>query len=689
MRFKRYQSALQRIWRYFSTTEPDTVTCEKCIDEPEEIASARKAAVDSIQTVALSGEVNKINVCLETAIPSLTSACKRVEPDFLHLGRELQQVYAEATGLTELTVAAMNACGVSSSEAYLDRILSMARDTLSRQKQSHLGVGRGLSLLDRITTQLEKLDGLSDTIRNIAKSLKMVGLNVSIESSRYDEARDMFMKLSEDIKALSNTVFSVAASICGDAESARQRIQSVREEILETRGKFAALATNAEETIENTAPQVERIIHLSMEVMNKTGRQTGQISTQVGNVVVGIQIHDSISQRIAHIADSLEEILTLVNTEGNLDSEDKSDIDTRHLGGAYAIACLQVAQLSRLAEEVASVRETTLRAFHGIDGIVNDILEDMRSVGGAETTDPADSVPGNRSALFALKSALKGLSGLIGSGELRLNRIKEAITQSTDTVDRLSSHMVTVRDINFDIHLKALNAIVKSIKLGRRGRSIEVLVHEIKVLADRSNAFVADVQSIIDTIGNDTEALKKQALKSRDGEDANQDLQSFIQSFTDACASYDRHAQSVTGLGQGLKKALGEVVNRLRFMEAFEEELARNLGELNKLKELLHPYAKDGQGADAFDSDKIAQRYTMDKERMIHSRVFAFEEDEAIEVHPVNDLSFHSEISEEDQLSKGEGEGGISVLDSVVSGIGESKKVQNKEETLGDNVELF
>ena len=66
-----------------------------------------------------------------------------------------------------------------------------------------------------ICEHLRHLYGLTGALNRIAKALKMVPININIESCRADESRDSFSVLSKEIRELSDTVASLARTLRG------------------------------------------------------------------------------------------------------------------------------------------------------------------------------------------------------------------------------------------------------------------------------------------------------------------------------------------------------------------------------------------------------------------------------------------------------------------------------------------
>jgi methyl-accepting chemotaxis protein len=540
----------------------------------------------------------------------LLDSCQKVEPDFLELGNRLQAVHTQANELTRMTLESAQGKSGEDNADILNDIVGNAQQALIRLRTSHDKMAGSVLKIAEVIQLLAKLNSTACALNHISKMLKMVGLNISVESARDEEARQSFQLLAEEIKGVAGTVSKASAAMRDDAENVGRHLAGAGEQIDHNLKQLETLAQSADASLKAAAPKAQSVYDLSRDAIRKAGVQAERISSRVGQIVVGIQIHDNISQRVDHIAKSLLEINAIAGAVGSGSGE---TVEGENLGAAYAVFKLQDTQLEHLISEIKGVGQSSIEAFDTISAIVDEIVADLDH-------DAADHRPkaDGSDPVKALKSVLTSLQALLGQGAQRVALLRSAVETSTEASERLKEHLVHIRDINFDIHLKALNALVRSNRLGAKGRAIGALVQEIKELAVQSDDFVLEVEAIISDVNGIIDGLRGDFLADGKDDDGHESIDVGIQRFSAACRASADSALDLCRLGTILKSDLQDVASKLAFLDRFDEALSSQRRDLEQWAEQLSPWADSAAATRLFDESRIAQRYTMDQERRIH-----------------------------------------------------------------------
>jgi len=560
-----------------------------------------QAGICCKQTMAQLGNA------LDAAAESLRRRLAQAEPAFIDLGHRLASLHERAGQLTDLTTQALEGLGSSDDEGILGQLTESTEAATSALQAGQDRLGANLEPLGRMVELLAKLERLTATIKSVAKALKMVGLNLNVECARSTTSQEMFNVLVTQIKALSAEVDQVAMAIAADADQARRDLSLVQTETANGLDHLKGLSGVAAIAVQDTMAQIGQLMALSRQAMDASRTGASDIGLQVGQVVMGIQVHDSLSQRVAHIGHALTDARELALRNHIAD-----------LAGAGALVSLQVAQLKDVIAEIQTVGDRTYEAF-------NQLHHSVCTVAGGLGQNPAAatgalSLAAHHNPTATLQRALGQIQDLLDQGQHAVDRMSRATADANTTVARLADHMAHVKKINFDIHLKALNAIIHAERLGTEGRAIEVLVQEMKELATRSNGFVADVLALIASITETGQELETRIAAGSDV-DLGDQLAQALAGFDQTCHRFNGASCQALSLSQELTADILATRDGMHFMAALAKDLEPDLAVLEKTRTGLEAYGVPDQALPV-EVQSLLTRYTMDSERHVHAAVF-------------------------------------------------------------------
>jgi len=549
----------------------------------------------------------------------LTELCGQTENDFLDLGGRLQTIQAEARQLTQTIVAMLSEEQDASIRGALRAIENHAAGAIDEVKTHRQHLAADLDGLHRIQADLAALHLQNQQFKVVAKNLKMVGLAISIESARSHAAAEAFQALAEEIAQLSRTVYSAVGHIGEDTQTAQRVLDTVHADISARMSHLETLMADAQASVRSALDQVACFMNLTMDALDRIGEQSLQIDQQVGRLVVGVQIHDNISQRAAHIQEALDEAEQIMN--GTLgDSLPQTSMQAM-LGRVYGIVRLQMAQVQTICEDVAAVREESRSALGALQTAVGAVTR-AEALDTLEI-DAAYPVAGSRARhpVTVLTQELERLTGLFDEGTAQIRRLAEARKETGQTVARMNTHIDQVRDINFDIRLKALNAVIRSSRLGDAGRAIAAIVNEMKALAEQSNTTIGAVTDIMARIAEASRSIRsvESAGDDRGGADgAGALLRRGIEGFSIACATFKTESRQVLGMGQRLEQRIAEGQAHLGFFDTLADGGQAQRSRLAEVQNMLQPFAEAASDDWQAEERRIMARYTMDREREAH-----------------------------------------------------------------------
>ena len=659
---------------------------------------------------SLSAEfVQEIANGLSSFIVDQEKALEDAESRFLQLGQEMQSLYRETSGLTQHIQDSAELIGGSGDDNVLSRLGQSVSGSLTTLEDCQKDVGVCLQRVEAVGKRFKEFYHMSPVLEKIAMFLRVIGLNISIECSRSREASELFMINAHEIKKFAESVIEITEKIREDSQNARTNLITMRGKIVVGQKQMQNLADSATRIVQEAFQKIEDLMNISLNAMEQASLRSQKISREIGEIVMGIQFHDNMNQRIEHIHEALSELAS--NCESDTFSAEPEEKKTEKMAEARIIIALQSGQIREIISKIEEVDQQHRGAFTKIGNEVEGLAGMLVSLTSGNAQGPHSSFKpvGGDDPFATLQSAVFDLKQLLGHGREQFVQIQKIGLHTSATASQLLNHIDQVRVVSFKTHMQSLNSIIKADQLGEKGRTIEVLANEIKTLSDQSAIFVADVGKIHTFISKSIDTLQTQTVEDASG--SRFDTISLDREVEESTKAYEQFIGNSTTALQNAG-ALGDEISQtssgLDFLPELAEALRENLGQLDELVERLTPWA--GEMSDEFESDtsRLAERYTMAQERIVHQQLFAGSESDNVDDN-VDDLEmFDSDVvpdkpeaiddSELDELElfvedndSNESEAGAITDDELPEPQAEeaAKSKSNDEDDLGDNIELF
>lgn len=574
------------------------------------------------------------------------------EPQFLNLGNNLQEIFSGAEDLTNITRKTAMLIDGESNDNMLGNIGEFSRESLSKLNTCREDVTNVLPKVETCSSNLKLLADMCPVIKTIAKKLNIVALHISMESSRSKECEDMFSFFVQEIKQLANKVHEISLKIRDDSEKAKKNQIADFSSITDRKDKLNSLADNAHRSVEDNVHYMEDLIHVALKTMRRSEIHSKKISTQVSEVVVAIQFHDIARQQIEHIVKTLEEIGSFFN-ENRSDGPDSNGNQSKSLAKTCLVLSLQVDQLRQVTKEIHDAHKKIQRSFHEIGNEVEVLVKGM--IGLSENTDGA-RYSGN--PFEQLISGLIQLNKIITQGKEMARMIDSNLKSSAKTAEDLATHLIDMEDISMDLHIKAINALIMSKRLGQQGKTLSILAEDVTEVSLDSNVFVLDVVEILKVIGSLSSNISCLSIEKDNNPDEKSSYQDNLSNSIDMISDVyndfiQKSAQSVEG-SKMLRKKIFQIESELEFLTKMEKTLSGQQDSLNSIIENITPFIKRDSIASS-ELEHLHKLYTMEIERGIHNR--------ALKKEPI----FAENIN------------------------GKDLKIpyKDKEDNLGDNIDLF
>ncbi len=598
---------------------------------------------------------------LSVIAAALETISKESEPSFLKVGNKLQTIYQGAIDLTTHTFEAVKIITGESQGGLLSKSEMLVKQSLENIKNCQATAEKNFYLAKdhacEVNEHLGKSFTLCEALKTTAKYLRVVSLQMRIECSRTSRSMEMFSVVAEEIGVLSDRFMETAEKISNDSEGAQQSQVSVEKETSESLQQLLQLSEDAEKTIQLSMNKIEQAIGLSVKTLEYAGERSRKISEHVGEIVMGIQFHDNMRQRIEHItktfADAEKDYYEFISSCNPL-GESKVPAAT------CVILELQKTQLENTVSEINRVYDRSTKACLEIGDEVNSLMQGLSNLeNGIISLSSGQPMQQFDDPFESLRSGIQDIDRLIRHGFGLLESIHQTAKQASRAVASLSSHTETVRKLSFETRLTSINAMIKAKQLGQTGMALDRLVKEAGSVSVQSDIFVADIEKIQNLILASAGLLNSHLQEKGSSEEMQQSLNSVLNEISHGSAQFREKSHSAVKIADMLQKTLFETKSDFEFLRTLASRIDNHRQQLQEIGRALDLGSGLKTKLTYEEMEDIRKRYTIREERNVHKKFF-----------------------EQTGISMETGEKDSNVNDGFVKEVME-------DDGFGDNVELF
>ena len=476
--------------------------------------------------------------------------------------------------------------------------------------------GESKALADLVTLNraiAERICGLLESSRTIT----VLVFNVKIEAASLSDT-------GEDMRSFVEGLHGLA-----------QRAQQALNEYQLTHGKLYDLLHASSETQKSFQDSHQaRLLSIAAEIASSVsavgdrrreiagplleiGAQSQRVGAQIGSCVVALQVGDSTRQRIEHVHAAL-----------NI-AADGLEADAAHrmwaeCGGAAAaeargaivadISRLQSLQLGATLHDFTEEVDTISASLQGLLADADDLAKRGQALFGAGGGE-------SDSFLETLEHRLEAARAIIDECRRARAIVDRAASAVSATMGDLERRTAGLTEIIIDVTMIGTNALLKSSRLGDRGKGLSVIAQELRTYAARIvegiehlPAALREVTAFVEQFSEAGRAHGADHLIALD-----ERMLSAIGSFkasgatmTDALARLGRETSEVRGM-------LGEAATRLvDNRDDISAALRRAVAEIDDLADGVGETDAGSSICAAALDQLLRASYTMASEREIH-----------------------------------------------------------------------
>ena len=552
-----------------------------------------------------AGLAERLRLCAE----ALAGRVAVTEPDFFALGGDLRTLFESATELAQKvdeTTARLHASLSSHRIGGEDGLVAVALRSIHAGVQD---VDQELTVLKTIMTGLSAMHPQLARINRIGVLLQSAAVGFAVESARTAECQQAFGSFVDEIRGLARRITTIEEKVGGELTRARneetQRFRELEAEL----GTMRELARQLEQTSEHAANEVQLGFDRTVALMDAARQRSARLRQHTEAAVYHVQFGDITRQKNEHIVTALQEVAATLQGKGKHSGIRKVATE------ADQTLAIQVGQMEVVGEELASARQQLEQSFAQIAGATAEfvaLLQDREQAGASGESD----------RLRTLKADFDRLLELDEKGRSLRRRAAETAGHAYATAERLAAQMQEVQAINREMHLLALNAIVKTAALGHSGRTLEVLSMQVHELFREASGVVAGITE-------QTERLQKRDPQTADAtgtareDDVKLRLEDGVHQVRQAFEEFEQVVAEAIQRAGGQNDRLAEATNRLGALRAFTEHLQSLARDLGEVRAGLAPWCRQRSPTESLQEADLAARYTMQSEREVHLRIAA------------------------------------------------------------------
>jgi methyl-accepting chemotaxis protein len=557
-----------------------------------------------------NAQVRKIRTRLPALTENLERACKEVEPAFMGVGQELQDIYGNARGLTQQVLDSVNLIGGHDEGGVLFHLRGLAESSLVQLQGCQKDVSEKRTAIQSVVGRLTGLGNVTRELEKVGLLLKVVGVNIGVESARSVASNALFSVVAQDTGNLSDKIRLTIEDVEGVLTRALSEQQRLHADFSTGVNEIDRLGGNAHRIVEKTVQGIESLMHGMRQFVQKAGDSSRHIQQQVGDLVMAVQFHDSMSQRVAHISEALGDVARCLDEDASTNGgPDRQELLCRSL----SILRVQSAQLRNIIKEIEGIHDSCIASFEEILAGFKGLAAHLSEIGSATNWDGKGAMSQD-DPFKQLEVSFNDLNGVLDRGQTLMRGVRQSTARVSDTVNHISKCVREMHAIGFETHLMALNAIIKAAHLGQEGGAIEVLAREVKQSANQSRSVLEEADTLLAAIV----ALAEQ-LRRTDDDDTTSNA-SFDMAMEKIGQAYHRFTET-TVIAHSRADEISDIIQqtktRLAFMPQLAHRFSTSLQQIEALIEALSAFVAEASSPQ-MGSAQIAQRYTMEKERDIH-----------------------------------------------------------------------
>jgi hypothetical protein len=480
---------------------------------------------------------------------------------------------------------------------------------------THVGrqEGRRGDLLRRLLELANTIGLDADAALAELRPVSNIAMNAKVEAARLGADGLQFTDFADEISAAYQVARSSLRSVGDQMVALRTPLQAACK-------REAELAQRLSEAVEDVPERIAACIGAitsrgasAKAVAARISEESRKVNAGASDAVLSLQVGDNARQRLEHAAFALDVAeQECVRVEGAAAGEALAS----EAEALLAACCdLQSAQLADTARALSNDLRTTVGALKVLAGAAENIADLGREVFAADHQ--------SRSFLAQLEQTIGQAQALF----VQLGQAWSSADELVASVSHLASHLAdpiaAVASAEKEVRRLALNAIVKSGRVGERGRALAVIAEQLESCVELATEQTAAVVARLGEL-----ELLAQRLAEANENAARQGVAAAGRSMEQAVARLEQMGRRVSeGLGRlrddsaAVSQLVQTTAQKLEVHQAAAGNVNACAGQLDALSAKLARQSRPTGAAAREALQRIFGAYTMARQREVHLAV--------------------------------------------------------------------
>lgn len=427
-------------------------------------------------------------------VPALQEGLERLSAGaaevFLALGGALQSMGAQARAVAELS---KEAAGLGSAGEWAQSLRALEEILAEAIGVRALGqVCR--TKLHRVLLHLQQCRAPMDRLLTMPSILKTVGILSRIEAGHLEDASDNISSLTAEMGSatagIDTQVTAVGEMAAKLAHLIEERTGELDKAEQEERDEEADLVTQINAVLGSFRGRQEAASRAALKI----DKEYEGMRQATDKIVMSLQSEDIARQRIEHVQEALRSIAGDVSAGGQP-------------SGCASVLVLQRSQLvstrDLLSDSIGSLRDS----LRSLGPRLNALLAETSSL--ASQTDE-----GGRSFMATVRNKVGSLCTIFGPYFNSARKVVATVDSVLPALVEMTNAVRQLEEIQASIRVMALNAGIKTRRLGKRGITIGALAAELHETARQSDGDTRAVLESSDAMQGLLQEMTKQRVTS-------------------------------------------------------------------------------------------------------------------------------------------------------------------------------
>jgi methyl-accepting chemotaxis protein len=264
----------------------------------------------------------------------------------------------------------------TSGQSALSGTWDYAKDCVDQLRNQQKNMLESLEIFENVQNGLEALSQRCSDADKIVLLLKVIALNMGIESNRTKESADMFAAFVTEVRELAGHVDTVIRSLLEDSERIRGEHVKTMAEIRGHVSRLSRLADKADSELKESTKQIEIMMARTLDSLSANRESSEAMARHLGDIVISLQMHDIIRQKTEEVVKDLYATENLIR----ISRETPGQIRSANMAFETGRKLLELAErVDGIILEVEKTYREVVRSFKGIEHHLADLYQGVGS----------------------------------------------------------------------------------------------------------------------------------------------------------------------------------------------------------------------------------------------------------------------------------------------------------------------